>query len=168
MRTLAAVKARARPDRYAILLPMNEVEPLLALALQQDDPLLRDDGRYGNFDSRAFDARSALYVDMFREGYAPPVTASQIDQRVERVRPRHVRVLHLRALEHRRVRAAAAAGDAACVGDGAAAGARAVRAHRSRAARAWSSSAHRASKDAAWQLIEYLARARHRACAFTR
>ena len=78
MRTLAAVKARARPNRYAILLPLNEVEPLLALALQQDDPLLRDDGRYGNFDSPGFRRALGAYVDMFREGYAPPFTASQM------------------------------------------------------------------------------------------
>ena len=78
MRALAAVKARAPPGRYAILLPMNEVEPLLALALQQDDPLLRNDGRYGNFESAGFRRALTLYVDMFREGYAPPITASQL------------------------------------------------------------------------------------------
>ena len=42
---LAAIERRSPPDRHAILLPLNEVEPLLALALQQDEPLLRDDGR---------------------------------------------------------------------------------------------------------------------------
>jgi multiple sugar transport system substrate-binding protein len=77
-KALAAVKARAAPDHYAILLPLNEFEPLLALALQQDDPLLRDDGRYGNFESAGFRRALALYVHMFREGYAPPVTASQL------------------------------------------------------------------------------------------
>lgn len=77
-RALAAVKARAEPGQYAILLPMNEVEPLLALALQQDDPLLRDNGRYGNFSSPGFRRALGAYVDMFRQGYAPPVTASQL------------------------------------------------------------------------------------------
>jgi multiple sugar transport system substrate-binding protein len=78
MRALAAVKARAEPGRYAILLPMNEFEPLLALALQQDDPLLRDDGRYGNFSSPGFRRALGTYVEMFRQGYAPPVTAAQM------------------------------------------------------------------------------------------
>jgi multiple sugar transport system substrate-binding protein len=78
MRALAAVKARSVAGRYAILLPMNEVEPLLALALQQDDPLLRDGGRYGNFRSAGFRRALAFYVDMFRQGYAPPITASQL------------------------------------------------------------------------------------------
>jgi multiple sugar transport system substrate-binding protein len=78
IRALAAIKARAGPDRYAILLPMNEFEPLLALALQQDDPLLRDNGRYGNFSSPGFRRALGLYVEMFRQGYAPPVTAAQM------------------------------------------------------------------------------------------
>jgi multiple sugar transport system substrate-binding protein len=41
-RALAAVKREVGPSRYAILLPLNEFEPLLALGLQQDQPLLRD------------------------------------------------------------------------------------------------------------------------------
>ena len=35
---LAAMKRDAGPDRYAILLPLNEFEPLVALALQQERP----------------------------------------------------------------------------------------------------------------------------------
>ena len=77
-RTLDALEAHARPGRYAIVLPMNEVEPLLALALQQDDPLLRDGGRYGNFESPGFRRALGFYVDMFRAGYAPPVTAAEL------------------------------------------------------------------------------------------
>jgi multiple sugar transport system substrate-binding protein len=78
VKALAAIKARAAPDHYAILLPLNEVEPLLALALQQDDPLLRDGDRYGNFESQGFRRALAFYVDMFRRGFAPPMTASQM------------------------------------------------------------------------------------------
>jgi multiple sugar transport system substrate-binding protein len=77
-RALDALEARAAPGRYAIVLPMNEVEPLLALALQQDDPLLRDGGRYGNFESAGFRRALTFYVAMFRAGYAPPVTASEL------------------------------------------------------------------------------------------
>jgi multiple sugar transport system substrate-binding protein len=76
--TLDAVKAHAGPGRYAILLPMNEVEPLIAFALQQEDPLLRDGGRYGNFESAGFRRALGFYVDMFSRGYAPPVTAAQL------------------------------------------------------------------------------------------
>jgi multiple sugar transport system substrate-binding protein len=75
---LAAVKERVGPDRYAILLPVNEFEPLVALALQQSDPLLRDDGRWGNFRSEGFRRTLRFYVDVFRRGFAPPQTNADI------------------------------------------------------------------------------------------
>ncbi|MET0345985.1 MAG: sugar ABC transporter substrate-binding protein [Casimicrobiaceae bacterium] len=75
---LAAVKRDAGRDRYAILLPLNEFEPLVALALQQSDPLLRDGGRWGNFRSEGFRRTLRLYVDMFRQGFAPPLTNADI------------------------------------------------------------------------------------------
>jgi len=75
---MRAIKARGGPDDYAILLPLNEYEPLLALALQQPDPLLRDGGRYGNFRSPGFRRASDFYLGLFREGLAPPVTNTQI------------------------------------------------------------------------------------------
>ena len=78
VQALEAIKSHAKPGRYAILLPMNEFEPLLALALQQDDPLLRDGGRYGNFSSAGFRRALAFYVDVFRRGYAPLVSGTQL------------------------------------------------------------------------------------------
>ncbi|HSS69767.1 MAG TPA: sugar ABC transporter substrate-binding protein [Casimicrobiaceae bacterium] len=75
---LAAVKQRFGPDRYAILLPLNEFEPLLALALQQDEPLLRDGDRYGNFESAGFRRALAFYVESFRRGWAPPLTDADV------------------------------------------------------------------------------------------
>jgi multiple sugar transport system substrate-binding protein len=78
VRTLAAVKAEVGPDRYAILLPVNEPEPLVALALQQDEPLLRDGGRRGNFQSEGFRRTLRFYVDIFRRGFAPPSTNAEI------------------------------------------------------------------------------------------
>ena len=77
-RMMAAIKQRAGPDRYAILLPLNEFEPLLALALQQDDPLLRDDGRWGNFKSAGFRRALQFYVDAFRNGFAPALTGVDV------------------------------------------------------------------------------------------
>lgn len=78
MDALTAIKERAGPDRYAIFLPLNEFEPLLALALQQDEPLLRDHGRYGNFRSPGFRRALAFYLDIVRRELAPPVTGNQI------------------------------------------------------------------------------------------
>lgn len=75
---LAAIKERGVRDQYGIVLPANEFEPLVALALQQDDPLLRDGDRYGNFESRGFKRALAFYVDMFRRGYAPPSTNADV------------------------------------------------------------------------------------------
>jgi multiple sugar transport system substrate-binding protein len=74
---LAALKRRS-PDTYGVLLPLNEFEQLLVLALQQDTPLLRDGGRYGNFRSPAFRRTMQFYVDMFRQGWAPRATNTQI------------------------------------------------------------------------------------------
>ena len=77
-RMLAALKAKGGPDRYGVLLPTNEFEPLLVLALQQKEELLRDGGRYGNFRSAEFRATLAFYLDMFRKQWAPAVTSTQI------------------------------------------------------------------------------------------
>ncbi|NII72304.1 multiple sugar transport system substrate-binding protein [Dyella sp. SG562] len=71
-----ALAALSHPDRgsYGILLPTNEFEQLLVLALQQDEPLLRDGNRYGNFRSAGFKRALAFYVDTFRERQAPAIT----------------------------------------------------------------------------------------------
>ena len=50
-------QARTSCDRFGILLPLNELEPLLVLALQQDEPLLRQDGRGATSVGRASAAR---------------------------------------------------------------------------------------------------------------
>jgi multiple sugar transport system substrate-binding protein len=75
---MAAIKQRAGAGHLAILLPLNEFEPLLALALQQDDTLLRDDGRWGNFESAGFRRALNFYVDAFRNGYAPARSGADI------------------------------------------------------------------------------------------
>jgi multiple sugar transport system substrate-binding protein len=76
-RMLAALKRRS-PDTYGVLLPLNEFEQLLVLALQQDTPLLRDGGRYGNFRSPAFRRTLQFYLEMFRQGWAPRATNTEI------------------------------------------------------------------------------------------
>lgn len=75
---MAAVKRHVGPERYAILLPLNEYEPLLNLAIQQPDPLLRDDGRYGNFRSAGFRRALAFYNDIFVQEWAPKFSNNQI------------------------------------------------------------------------------------------
>jgi multiple sugar transport system substrate-binding protein len=75
---LRAIKRQVGPQRYAALLPLNEFEPLLVLALQQPDTLLRDGGRYGNFRSPAFRESLAFYTRIFAEKLAPAISETQI------------------------------------------------------------------------------------------
>jgi multiple sugar transport system substrate-binding protein len=77
-RALAAVKANAGAGNYAIFLPLNEFEPLLNLAVQEPDPLLRDNDTRGNFESPGFRRAFAFYVDMFRRDWAPPMSNTEI------------------------------------------------------------------------------------------
>jgi multiple sugar transport system substrate-binding protein len=78
MAAMEAVKRRARDGSQAALLPLNEFEPLLTLALQQDEPLLRDGGGRGNFRSPGFRRALAFYGEVFRRGLAPLESSTQI------------------------------------------------------------------------------------------
>ena len=75
---MQAVKRMQGPSRYAALLPLDEYEPLLTLALQHDEPLLRDGGGRGNFQSPGFKAALNFYDQIFRLGLAPVAAASEI------------------------------------------------------------------------------------------
>src|SRR5438105_8478332 len=75
---LEAIRQQRITAHYGIVLPASEFEPLVAFALQQDDPLLRDDGRFGNFESAGFTRALKFYVEMFRRGYAPPSTNADV------------------------------------------------------------------------------------------
>jgi multiple sugar transport system substrate-binding protein len=77
-RALHEVKRVAGPGNYAILLPLNEFEQLLTFGLQQEEPLLRDNGSRGNFSSPGFKSALAFYKSLFDEALAPVATASQI------------------------------------------------------------------------------------------
>jgi len=75
---LDAVRSHAPSDRFAILLPLNEVEPLVALALQEDSPLLRENGRWGNFEAEGFRHALTFYLEMFRRGWAPRMAEADV------------------------------------------------------------------------------------------
>lgn len=78
LEALRRIKRRAGEDRYAILLPLDEWAQPVILGLQAGAPLLREDGRYGNFRDPRFREAFAFYVRLFREGLAPPVSAAQL------------------------------------------------------------------------------------------
>ncbi|MBS1106431.1 MAG: putative sugar transporter, sugar-binding protein [Deltaproteobacteria bacterium] len=67
---LERVKRSVGPDRHAIFVPLSEWEVPVVLALSQDAELLRDGDRYGNFESEAFRTAFAFYLDLFERGYA--------------------------------------------------------------------------------------------------
>lgn len=75
-----AALARLRETGMAtpLLLPTNEFEPLLALALQQPAEVLRDGGRFGNFSSPDFRRALGFYVERFERGDAPGLTNNQV------------------------------------------------------------------------------------------
>lgn len=65
-------------SEYGILLPTNEFEPLLNLAVQQGQPLLREGGRFGDFRSPAFRRTLVFYKSLFDESLAPRVDNTRI------------------------------------------------------------------------------------------
>ncbi len=75
---LAKIRAQSHGERYGILLPLNEYEPILALALQSETPVLKEQGTRGNFSNPDFVAAFSYYISLFDDALAPPVTNSQI------------------------------------------------------------------------------------------
>ncbi len=70
-RAMQAIKRRAGPRQYAILLPTNEWNQPVLLGLQTGSPILKDDGRYGAFSDSAFRGAFDFYVGLYRDGFAP-------------------------------------------------------------------------------------------------
>lgn len=73
-----AIRAQSHDQRWGALLPTNEYDQLLALALQENVPLLRDGGRFGNFQSAGFKRALAFYLGLFKRGDVPPYTNVQV------------------------------------------------------------------------------------------
>lgn len=66
--SLRAVKQQT--GRAPLLLPFAEWQTLIALGLQRDAGLLKDDNRQGDFRQPTFRAAFDLYLQLFREGLA--------------------------------------------------------------------------------------------------
>jgi multiple sugar transport system substrate-binding protein len=75
---MRAIKRAAGPDRYAVLIPTNEWEQPTIFALQTGSDMLRDDGRYGDFQSSDFRRAFEFYVGLFGEGLAPNVRNTEV------------------------------------------------------------------------------------------
>jgi len=63
-------RLRAHTGSAPLILPFSEWQTLIALSLQQQAELLRDDGRYGAFKQPAFREAFAFYLRLFDEGLA--------------------------------------------------------------------------------------------------
>jgi multiple sugar transport system substrate-binding protein len=72
------IKHQLGADHYAILLPLNEWQTPVILALQRGAALLREGDQYGNFESPPFREAFAFYLDLFRRGLALAVGETQI------------------------------------------------------------------------------------------
>lgn len=75
---LHRIRARAGGSDYGVLLPLNEFEQLLTLALSSGARLLRDQGGRGAFSDPEFRAALAFYKSLFDDRLAPMVSATQI------------------------------------------------------------------------------------------
>lgn len=75
---LAAITARGGEGHYGVLLPLNEWTQPVILGLQRGATLLRDDDTRGDFSSAAFAGAFTFYLDLFRDGLAPPVANNEV------------------------------------------------------------------------------------------
>ena len=78
LEAMRRIRERGAPDRYAILLPLAEWEMPVILALERGAGLLRDQDRYGNFQSPPFREAFRFYLDLFARDLAPRAGVAQI------------------------------------------------------------------------------------------
>ena len=75
---MGKVRAWADAGQFALLLPSNEWQPPVILAMQAGSTLLREGDRYGDFRGPAFRKAFAFYLDLYRQGFAPPLAEAQM------------------------------------------------------------------------------------------
>lgn len=72
------IKRTVGPERFAILLPVDEWAQLVVLAMQAGSPLLRDGDRFGAFRGPEFRRALEFYVALFRDRLAPALDRNQV------------------------------------------------------------------------------------------
>jgi multiple sugar transport system substrate-binding protein len=78
LQAMARLKTLDGAERYAILLPINEWQLPVILALQRGATLLRDRHQYGDFQHPRFREAFLFYLSLFEQELAPPVGNTQI------------------------------------------------------------------------------------------
>lgn len=76
--TMRDVRAKQPPGGYAVLLPVNEFEQPIIFGMQTGSTMLKDGGRYGNFNSPEFRRALEFYVNIFREKLAPTQSNTEV------------------------------------------------------------------------------------------
>ncbi|MEO8218701.1 MAG: sugar ABC transporter substrate-binding protein [Acidobacteriota bacterium] len=66
------------PKRWPILLPTNEWNQPVMFGLEMGSKLLKDGGRYGDFEGPAFSRAFETYIGMFRNGLAPALSNNEV------------------------------------------------------------------------------------------
>jgi multiple sugar transport system substrate-binding protein len=69
---------REKKAHYGVLMPINEYEPMVTLALTSKSSFVNADGTRGAFEAPQFADAFNFYVDCFRRGYAPKVSNLQV------------------------------------------------------------------------------------------
>lgn len=67
---LETLKTTLKGSGHPMFLAINEFEPLLALALQQDESVLKEQNTRGNFSNPGFGRALGFYGDFYRRGWA--------------------------------------------------------------------------------------------------
>lgn len=78
LEAMRKIKARGGPGHYAILLPIDEYEQPVILGRELGADLLRDGGRYGDFQSPQFRRAAEFYVGLYRSGLSPILANAQV------------------------------------------------------------------------------------------
>ncbi len=78
LQAMSRLKTLDDAERYAILLPINEWQLPVILALQRGATLLRDRDQYGDFQNPRFREAFTFYLSLFEQELAPPVGHTQI------------------------------------------------------------------------------------------
>ena len=78
VQAMTQLKVQAGLEHHAILLPVNEWQLPVILALQRGATLLRDHDQYGNFQEPRFREAFNFYLSLFEQGLAPPVGNTQM------------------------------------------------------------------------------------------
>lgn len=76
--TLERIKKIGGPDRFAILLPIDEWTQPAIFGLQNGASLLADGGRRGGFRDPRFRQAMAFYLDLYKSGLAPALDLQSV------------------------------------------------------------------------------------------